>query len=102
MRDASALYAPEVAEVLGVEGTGPAWRPRGFGGSLGITAPVGATVSVRVASPVDVRGFGAACEVSRLSLLRKKFVSFVFDRTGKHGRFIGGGRVRRAVERTTL
>lgn len=87
--------------------TASTWHPRGFGGSLQVIAPAGAAVSVKAVSPVGgmPENLVAVVGSSRSSSLRKRIVSFVFDRTRKHGRFMvgaGGRGTRRVVERATV
>lgn len=79
---------------------------RGFGGILRVTVPAGAAVNVRAVSPAAVSDdpdTPVSRGMARSLSLRKRIVSFVFDRTRKHGRFIGGNRgARRVVERATV
>lgn len=87
-----------------------------------VSAPASAAVSVRVGSGMKGQVDGVeeiagevscsksspvfASTSSRSASLRKKIVSFVFDKTRKHGRFMpvgtGGIRTRRSAERSTV
>lgn len=86
-----------------------------------VEAPASAAVSVSVAAasdggtptsitPEEARGDHDPLFPSRSASLRKRIVSFVFDKTRKHGRFMArpglgttGIRLRRrALERTTV
>lgn len=88
------------------EKTNSTSQPRGFGGTLRVCVPAGAAVSVQAVSPIAIADGPdnvIAYGMSRSSSLRKRIVSFVFDRTRKHGRFIGGNRrARRVAERATV